>query len=283
MRHDGMLVVLSFALSVGIATGDGACAQETGLATFGRAPQSDPPRSIPTVRIPPDTTARPAPPQSAATSPTTATIVGPGSQFRMERIRPADSVQRSDPLSAPDAATPTALEAAGPTRAVLAEETSGPEPVTTSGSAVWRTERDTESSGLVARADISLPERGIGVTWVLRLNSDKSLPASHLIEISFRLPPDFPDRGVSDVPGLMVKSAELMRGVPLTGAVVQTSPTSFLIGLSPQENNLNLLAAHPWMDIPIFYGNGRRAILALDKGVSGARAINDAMASWQKK
>ena len=38
------------------------------------------------------------------------------------------------------------------------------------------------------------------MTWSLRRNTDKALPASHTVEIMFTLPPDFPNGGISEHP-----------------------------------------------------------------------------------
>jgi len=61
---------------------------------------------------------------------------------------------------------------------------------------VWRTETISPGSGLApeleVRADVTIPERNMTVTWTLRRNTDQALPASHTIEIMFNLPPDFP-------------------------------------------------------------------------------------------
>jgi hypothetical protein len=64
------------------------------------------------------------------------------------------------------------------------------------GSAIWRTETVSPGPGQAAevavRADVEIPERRIAMTWSLRRNSDPNLPASHTVEIMFRLPQDFP-------------------------------------------------------------------------------------------
>ena len=68
------------------------------------------------------------------------------------------------------------------------------------GSALWRTETVSPGPGLApelaVRADIEIPERKLRMTWSLRRNSDKALPASHTIEIMFTLPADFPEGGI---------------------------------------------------------------------------------------
>ena len=42
------------------------------------------------------------------------------------------------------------------------------------------------------------------VTWSMRRNTDKALPASYTIETMFNLPADFPGGGIADVPGILI-------------------------------------------------------------------------------
>ena len=190
------------------------------------------------------------------------------------------------------AATPNAQNApATAQRVVLYEEDPGnPQGKQYIGSATWRTETVSPGSGLAPelqiRADVSIPERNITVTWSLRRNTDQALPASNTIEIMFNLPPDFPGGGISNVPGVLMKESEQARGVPLAGLAVKVTNGFFLIGLSAVDadvqRNLQLLKDRPWFDVPIVYNNGGRAILALEKGPSGDRAFADAFAAWGK-
>ena len=158
------------------------------------------------------------------------------------------------------------------------------------GSAIWRTE--TISPGpnqppeLAIRADVEIPDRKIAMTWSLRRNTDASLPASHTIEIMFKLPTDFAGGSISNVPGILMKQAEQTRGVPLAGLAVKVTNGFFLIGLSAveadRERNIQLLKERAWFDIPVVYANNRRAILALEKGTPGERVFADAFAAWKQ-
>ena len=158
------------------------------------------------------------------------------------------------------------------------------------GSAIWRTEMVTVVPGqppqLVIRADIEVPERKLAMTFSFRRNTDKGLPATHTVEINFKLPADFPFGGVSNVPGMLMKQAESTRGVPLAGLAVKITPGFYLIGLSNQEadkeRNLQLLKERGWFDIPVVYNNNRRAILAMEKGPPGDRAFADAFETWKQ-
>ena len=122
------------------------------------------------------------------------------------------------------------------------------------------------------------------MTWSLRRNTDKALPASHTIEIMFTLPADFSEGSVANVPGVLMKTAEQTRGTPLAGLAVKVTSGFFLIGLSSVETdlqrNIQLLKERSWFDIPVVYTNGKRAILALEKGAPGERAFDDAFRAW---
>jgi hypothetical protein len=124
------------------------------------------------------------------------------------------------------------------------------------------------------------------MTWSLRRNSDPNLPASHTVEIMFRLPQDFSSGGVSNVPGILMKQAEQSRGQALSGLAVKVTTGFFLIGLSStesdRERNIQLLKERAWFDIPVVYNNNRRAILALEKGTPGERAFADAFKAWRQ-
>jgi len=156
------------------------------------------------------------------------------------------------------------------------------------GSAIWRTERVAPGPGqtpdVVVRAEIEIPEQKVSVRWSLRRNDDKQLPASHTVEIVFSLPPDFAHGGISNIPGVLMKQGETTRGVPLNGVAVKVTTNFFLIGLSSvdadMQRNVQLLKERSWFDIPVVYGDGKRAIIAIEKGTPGERAFTDAFAAW---
>jgi hypothetical protein len=156
------------------------------------------------------------------------------------------------------------------------------------GSAVWRTETLSPTPGqppeMAVRADIEIPDRKITMRWSLRRNADASLPASHTIEIMFSLPPDFSHGGIQNIPGILMKQSEQTRGVPLAGLAVKVTTNFFLIGLSAvdtdMQRNVSLLKERGWFDVPVVYNDGRRAILAVEKGTPGDRAFQDAFTSW---
>jgi hypothetical protein len=138
-----------------------------------------------------------------------------------------------------------------------------------------------QKPNIAARADIELPAQNISIRWSLRRNDDKQLPVSHIVEIVFTLPPDFPHGGISNIPGVLMKQGETMHGVPLNGVAVKVTTNFFLIGLSSvdadMQRNIELLIEGSWFDIPVVYGDGKRAIIAIEKGTPGERAFADAL------
>ena len=168
------------------------------------------------------------------------------------------------------------------------EDPSDPQGKRYVGSALWRTETISPGPGLAPelaiRADIEIPERKLRMTWSLRRNTDKALPASHTIEIMFTLPADFPEGGINNVPGVLMKQNEQARGVPLAGLAVKVTNGYFLIGLSAVDvdvqRNIQLLKERDWFDIPLVYTSGKRAILAMEKGTPGTRAFEEAFRAW---
>jgi hypothetical protein len=196
-----------------------------------------------------------------------------------DRIGPSSSAPA--PATAPAAAVAQKV-------VLYDEDPSDPQGKRYVGSAIWRTETVSPGTGLApelaVRADVEIPERHMRMTWSLRRNSDKALPASHTIEIMFTVPPDFDQKGVNSVPGILMKSSEQARGVPLAGLSVKVTSGYFLIGLSAVDvdvqRNVALLKDRDWFDIPIVYATGKRAILAVEKGTPGQRAFEEAFRAW---
>jgi hypothetical protein len=104
-------------------------------------------------------------------------------------------------------------------RVVLYEENpTDPQGKRYTGSAVWRTETVSPGPGfateLAVRADVTIPERSMAVTWSLRRSADK---VAYTIETTFDLPADFPGGGIANVPGILMKQSEQARGTELAG------------------------------------------------------------------
>lgn len=216
-----------------------------------------------------------------APTPPVATSEAPAGRPKITDRIGATNDSTAQPATAPAAAVAQKV-------VLYDEDPSDPQGKRYVGSAVWRTETVSPGAGLAPelaiRADVEIPERRMRMTWSLRRNTDKALPASHTIEVMFTLPADFSEGGIGNVPGLLMKQNEQARGVPLAGLSVKVTNNYFLIGLSSipvdRERNIQLLKERDWFDIPIVYTSGKRAILAIEKGVPGTRAFEESFRAW---
>ncbi|KZK88218.1 hypothetical protein PsW64_00779 [Pseudovibrio sp. W64] len=151
------------------------------------------------------------------------------------------------------------------------------------GNVVWSL--DEANGDSVIKAVATLPSRNFSVEMTLKPNSDQSLPASHLLELNFIFPEGFDGKGVEKVPGLILKKTESEAGDPLDGAAVKVSDTLFWIALSDSDEekakNLKRLAEREWIDVPLLYNSGRRAMLTFEKGTTGNKVIAQAIKSWK--
>lgn len=135
---------------------------------------------------------------------------------------------------------------------------------------------------LIGKANI--PARNLGVDVLIRKNSDPSLPASHLMEVNFRVSDSFVGGSIAGLPGVLLKNEELVQGTPLVGASARVVGNSFLFALSASPDeitaNSNLLTSRKWMDLALIYATGRRAIITLEKDEAAVAMFNEVVGSW---
>lgn len=195
-----------------------------------------------------------------------------------------DPTQETEPDGPVQDFTPT-----GNQQAVLYEEAdqAGEQGSATPGEVEWEMVRQAIGGGdpqPVVRAEALVAEKGMEALLTIRKNDDDALPASHLIEIELSVPEGTGGGGVQSVPGLIMKETEDSRGTPLRAAAARVSDGLFWIALSQTEAdrniNLALLRERDWIDIPIIYKSGRRAILTLRKGTEGYTSVNNAIQAW---
>lgn len=192
----------------------------------------------------------------------------------------------TDRVGQPDAGQQVAPVAQ---RAILYEEDpSDPQGKQTVGTVVWRLDQVAPSPkqkpDTAIKADVELPDRKVKVALTIMRNTDPTMPAtSHTMEIVFVVGPDF-GTTIANVPGVYAKSPDQPRGTPLAATSVKVQDGYFLIGLSnvdvDRARNIQVLKERSSLDIPIVYGNGKRAILSIEKGSPGDRAFNEAFSAW---
>src|SRR5690606_37579062 len=97
-------------------------------------------------------------------------------------------------------------------------------------------------------------------------------------------PDGFGGGGVASVSRIAFKETEQAAGSPLIGIPAKIADGFFLIALSDAsaetQANLGLLENQSWLDIPIVYQSGQRALLSLEKGIPGERVFQDALQAW---
>ena len=138
---------------------------------------------------------------------------------------------------------------------------------------------------LVGKANI--PARNLGVSVLVRRNTDPTLPASHLMEINFTVTDSFIGGAISGLPGVLLKNEELVQGTALAGASARVVGNSFLFALSASPadiaSNKDLLTSRKWMDLAIIYATGKKAIITLEKDDKAEQLFNDVFAAWAKE
>jgi Trypsin-like peptidase domain len=150
------------------------------------------------------------------------------------------------------------------------------------GSVAWRVETSAPEGGrspkAVLHGDIQIPG-GINATLTVRESLDETGLMNCRIEVVFDASQS-PRGEIVSAPGLSVKSSEQTKGIPILARSIQTSPSSFLLlgKENYQRQNLKLLREQAWIDLPVIYKDGHRAIVALSKGVSGRGAFNEVLA-----
>jgi hypothetical protein len=130
----------------------------------------------------------------------------------------------------------------------------------------------------------SIPARNLGVDITIRKNSDPSLPASHLMEVDFKVSDTFIGGTIATLPGVLLKNEELVPGTALVGASARVVGNSFLFALSatPADAQINkdLLENRRWMDLAVVYGTGRNAIITLEKDEEAQALFDKVFSAW---
>lgn len=210
------------------------------------------------------------------------------------------------PMAAPPAAegqeaipnaTPAAPGAAGadPSVAVAQkaifyeERTSGSEGSAEPGTTVWSLVQESPGANLppepAIRAETTIPGKDVRLRLTIKRNADASLPASHIIEMIFLTPDNFPGGGVDNILRIAMKGSEQEAGNPLIGIPAKIADGFFLVALNDSQAetqaNLTLLRRQSWIDIPVVYKSGRRALFTMEKGVPGDQVFDEALRAWQ--
>jgi hypothetical protein len=126
--------------------------------------------------------------------------------------------------------------------------------------------------------------QGMAATLRIRLNEDMTLPASHILEVDFAVAKSFHGGTVAGMPGVTFKDEALEQGTPIIGASARVMANSFIFAVSEtadeDDAGARQLIEHDFIDLPIIYETGMRAIVTFEKGEEATRLFRDVFAAW---
>jgi hypothetical protein len=246
----------------------------------------------------PATPAEPPAAEPPATEPTAPVVAPPAAETPVTDTPVTDTPVTDAPAVAPPAAeTPVAPVApATPAEAVpvgqkaifYEERTSGAEGSARTGAVVWSVVRESPGNDRppepAVRGELTIPEAGLSVRMTLRRNADTTLPASHILELIMTVPDDFAGGTIEDVQRVNLKPSEENAGAPLNATPVKVADKFFLVALENNpaaiKSNLALLRDQSWIDLPVVYRSGRRALFTMEKGLVGDQVFKQVLDAW---
>ena len=171
------------------------------------------------------------------------------------------------------------------------EGTAGSGATRTNAAITWEIKQESLKEGSapesVVIGKMDVPEKAMSIDITLKRNIDEAVSASHMIEMRFNTPADFAGKSIESIARFVMKTTEESPGEPLAAVPVKVSDGNFLIALDNLAQavalNTQLLKSSAWIDIPIVYGTGKRALITLEKGGTGERVFNEAFKDWQNR
>lgn len=197
----------------------------------------------------------------------------------------------ADAAIAPGDATAPASQPLGVAqKMILYEERLGQQSLEVQpGTVVWSLVSEASGSGpdeQVIRGEINNPDKGLSALITIKRNTDASLPASHIVEIVFAVPPDFDGGSIDQLQRIAMKQTEADQGNPLIAVPAKITQDFYMVALNDLDEarkvNTDLLRQRNWIDIPVVYANGRQALITLEKGASGTEVFNQALDAWAR-
>lgn len=209
--------------------------------------------------------------------------VGEGTSVAAVTQQP-DATEESDTGAAPADALPVGQKAI-----FYEERTSSEEGSAIPGAVVWSVSQESPGNEQppepAIQAEVTIPEMELSLRMIIRRNGDATLPASHIIELVFATPENFSGGAIDQVQRVTFKSTEQAPGNPLVALPAKIADGYFLVALndaaSALQTNLTLLRREPWIDIPVTYKTGRRALITMEKGIPGDKVFDEVLKAWE--
>lgn len=218
--------------------------------------------------------------------------IGEGTSLAAATQPPTTPEQTATPAAPSDAPATSNEQPGVPVgqRAIFYEErTNVAQGSAEPGNIVWSVVQESPGGDLppepAIRAEASIPGKDLQLRMTIRRNADQTLPASHIIEVIFLTPDGFEGGGIENILRVSMKDSEQAAGNPLIGIPAKIADGFFLVALNDgkaeTEANLTLLRRQSWIDVPLIYKSGRRALFTMEKGIPGQRAFEEALKAWQ--
>ena len=104
------------------------------------------------------------------------------------------------------------------------------------GTIVWSLVQESPGGDLppepAIRAEATIPGKDVQLRMTIRRNADKTLPASHILEMIFLTPEGFDGGGIENILRVALKSSEQDAGNPLLGIPAKIADGFFLVALN---------------------------------------------------
>ncbi|AZV19612.1 hypothetical protein [Mesorhizobium sp. M7A.F.Ce.TU.012.03.2.1] len=250
--------------------------------------------SVAALTTPPSATNAPAISAPAAGTPAAAAPPATGAAPATPPANGAAPAAPPDAAGTPPAPAAAPVETALPVgqKAIFYEErTSTAQGSAEPGNIVWSLVQESPGGDLppepAIRAEATIPGKDIQLRMTIRRNTDQTLPASHIIEMIFLTPDGFEGGGVDNILRVAMKGSEQDAGSPLIGIPAKIADGFFLVALNDtkadEDANMTLLRGQDWIDVPVVYKTGRRALLTMEKGIPGEKVFDEAIKAWQAK
>jgi hypothetical protein len=157
------------------------------------------------------------------------------------------------------------------------------------GSARWRTRTENAASGshaTVITLDLVIPERDLAMRMAIRHDAGEDVAMTHLLEFKFSDRRGAPVDGIAGLGNILMKEVDGSRGSALAGLSIKVAPGMFLFGLSAERDdarhNAETLRTLSRLDILVKFADGSAATISFNKGASGERVFEAALADWER-
>ncbi|WP_299869678.1 hypothetical protein [uncultured Hoeflea sp.] len=202
----------------------------------------------------------------------------------------AEENSADTPVAPEEASVPDSQPLGVAQKMILYEERLGQQSLEVKpGTVVWTLVSEPSGDGpdeQVIRGEINNPDKGLSALLTIKRNTDPSLPASHLVEVVFALPPEFEGGSIDQLQRIAFKQTEADQGNPLIAVPAKITQDFYMVALNDldeaRQTNIELMRQRNWIDIPVVYSNGRQALITLEKGASGTEVFNQALDAWSR-